>query len=128
MTIPPTDDKGKTAPIEQLSPAPPAEPVAQPEPEEREARDELQASAAAGRPANLQEREVPSAAVARPASPQEREVLFIPLAVNIGDGFKFGCGFFLALVLAMLVGFVVLAALFALNSVLGGGASLPFGP
>ena len=57
--------------------------------------------------------------VARPASLQEREVLFVPLAVNIGDGFKFGCGFFLALVLAMLVGFVLLAALFVLTSLFG---------
>jgi len=61
----------------------------------------------------------PVAVVARAASPQEREVLFVPLAVNIGDGFKFGCGFFLALVLAMLVGFVLLAALFVLTSLFG---------
>ena len=45
--------------------------------------------------------------------------MFVPLAVNVGDGFKFGCGFFLAFVLAMLVGFVVLAALFALTSLFG---------
>ena len=43
----------------------------------------------------------------------------MPLAVTIGDGFKFGCGFFLALVLAMLVGFVLLAALFVLTSLFG---------
>jgi hypothetical protein len=52
-------------------------------------------------------------AVARP------EVTFVPLAVTVGDGFKFGCGFFMAFVLAMLVGFVLLAALFALNSLIG---------
>lgn len=63
--------------------------------------------------------EPPLGAVARPANPREREVLFIPLAVNIGDGFKFGCGFFLAAVLAMLVGFVLLAALFVLTGLLG---------
>ena len=34
-------------------------------------------------------------------------MLFVPLAVSIGDGFKFGCGFFLALVLVMLIGFVL---------------------
>jgi hypothetical protein len=56
---------------------------------------------------------------ARPASVGEQEVLFVPLAVSVGDGFKFGCGFFLALVLVMLVGFVVLAALFALTSLFG---------
>ena|SRR5919205_3947926 len=47
------------------------------------------------------------------------EVTFVPLAVTVGDGFKFGCGFFMAFVLAMLVGFVLLAALFALNSLIG---------
>jgi hypothetical protein len=57
--------------------------------------------------------------IARAATPEQREVLFVPLAVSIGDGFKFGCGFFLALVLAMLVGFVLLAALFALTSLFG---------
>jgi hypothetical protein len=57
--------------------------------------------------------------VARPATPAEREVVYIPLAVNIGDGFKFGCGFFLATVLALLVGFVLLAALFVLTGLFG---------
>jgi hypothetical protein len=51
--------------------------------------------------------------------PQPQDVVFVPLAVNVGDGFKFGCGFFLALVLAMLIGFVVLAALFVLTSLFG---------
>jgi hypothetical protein len=45
--------------------------------------------------------------------------MFVPLAVSIGDGFKFGCGFFLALVLAMLVGFVLLTALFVLTGIFG---------
>jgi len=57
--------------------------------------------------------------VARPVAAAEREVTYVPLAVTIGDGFKFGCGFFLALVLAMLVGFVLVAALFALMTVFG---------
>ena len=57
--------------------------------------------------------------VARPVASAEREVTYVPLAVTIGDGFKFGCGFFLALVLAMLVGFVLVAALFALMTVFG---------
>jgi hypothetical protein len=43
----------------------------------------------------------------------------VPLAITIGDGFKFGCGFFLAAVLVMLIGFVLLAALFLLTTVLG---------
>jgi hypothetical protein len=41
------------------------------------------------------------------------------MAVTIGDGFKFGCGFFLAMVLAGLVAFVLLAALFVLTGVFG---------
>lgn len=49
---------------------------------------------------------------------REETVLYVPLAVTVGDGFKFGCGFFMALVLAMLLGFVLLAALFALSSVM----------
>jgi hypothetical protein len=61
----------------------------------------------------------PVAIVAQSASPQEREMVFVPMSVTIGDGFKFGCGFFLALVLAMLVGFVLLAALFVLTSLFG---------
>ena len=47
------------------------------------------------------------------------EVTYVPLAVTVGDGFKFGCGFFMAAVLALLVGFVLLAALFALTTVFG---------
>ncbi|MDQ3811223.1 MAG: hypothetical protein M3336_13125 [Chloroflexota bacterium] len=47
------------------------------------------------------------------------DVVYVPLAITIGDGFKFGCGFFLAAVLAMLVGFVLLAALFLLTSLFG---------
>ncbi len=58
------------------------------------------------------------------AAPQ-REVMYVPLAVTIGDGFKFGCGFFLASVVAALVGFVLLAALFLLMGILG--LNLPLG-
>jgi hypothetical protein len=49
----------------------------------------------------------------------EHETVYVPLAVSIGDGFKLGCGFFLALVIAMLVGFVLLALLFVLSSIVG---------
>jgi hypothetical protein len=59
------------------------------------------------------------AMVARPVTPGQQDVMFVPLAVNIGDGFKFGCGFFLAMVLAALVGFVLLAALFVLTGLFG---------
>jgi len=55
----------------------------------------------------------------RPASAAQQEVMFVPLAVSIGDGFKFGCGFFLAMVLALLVAFVLLAVLFVLTSLFG---------
>jgi len=55
----------------------------------------------------------------RAVSAAQREVMFVPLAVSIGDGFKFGCGFFMAMVLAALVGFVVLALLFVVTSLLG---------
>jgi hypothetical protein len=51
--------------------------------------------------------------------------MYVPLAISIGDGFKFGCGFFLASVVASLVGFVLLAALFLLMGVLG--LNLPLG-
>jgi hypothetical protein len=57
--------------------------------------------------------------VARPASRVEQDIMFVPLAVNVGDGFKFGCGFFLALVVAMLIGFVLFAALFVLTNLFG---------
>ena len=49
----------------------------------------------------------------------------MPLAVSLGDGFKFGCGFFLALLLAVLVGFVALALLFVISSLLN--LNLPVG-
>lgn len=55
--------------------------------------------------------------------PAAGDVTYVPLAVSIGDGFKFGCGFFLAAVVALLVGFVVFAALFALTSI--SGVSVP---
>ena len=45
------------------------------------------------------------------AAPPSDDVVYVPLAITIGDGFKFGCGFFLAFVLAMLVGLQVLHAL-----------------
>jgi len=62
---------------------------------------------------------VEAAAVPTLVRPAEHEVVYVPLAVNIGDGFKFGCGFFLAMVLAALVGFVLLAALFVLTGLFG---------
>jgi hypothetical protein len=57
--------------------------------------------------------------LAHTASPAPPQVTFVPMSVTIGDGFKFGCGFFLALVLAALVCFVLLAALFVLAGLFG---------
>ena len=110
------DEQGKTAPIELPSPAELApttpEPSVAPEPAEAYAsRLEALSAPVAESPAG--------AVVARAASATQQEVLFVPLAVSVGDGFKFGCGFFLALVLAMLVGFVLIAALFVLTSLFG---------
>ncbi len=60
-----------------------------------------------------------------PAAERQENVLYVPLAITVGDGFKLGCGFFMAFVVAMLIGFVVLAALFALTSFMG--INLPVG-
>lgn len=68
----------------------------------------------------------PAAAPAMPRQPAEPEaILYIPLAVTVGDGFKFGCGFFLALGVLMTFGFVLLSALFVLSSMMG--INLPVG-
>jgi hypothetical protein len=97
------DELGRTAPIdvpaEPASPpsAPPVEDGEHPPPAEPEAH----------------------AVIAPAPVPATPEMVYVPLAITIGDGFKFGCGFFLAMVLVMLVGFVLLAALFLLTSLLG---------
>jgi hypothetical protein len=104
---------GRTAPIELPSqptspppPAPPPEPV----PEPVEDGEVVVPVAPVATPE-------PPAAEALPAT--KEDVVYVPLAITIGDGFKFGCGFFLAFVLAGLVGFVLLAALFLLTSLFG---------
>jgi hypothetical protein len=63
--------------------------------------------------------DAPPVMVPHAVRPDQREVTFVPLAVTIGDGFKFGCGFFMAMVLVALVGFVALALLFVVTSLLG---------
>ena len=60
----------------------------------------------------------PVAPIAPPA-----EVVYVPLAVTVGDGFKLGCGFFMAAVVTLLAGVVVIAALLALGVAMG--VSLP---
>lgn len=102
MTTLHPDEPGRTSPIELAAAADPS-----PEPFANQADDHSVPTSRVG------------AVVARAATPMQQEVLYVPLAVNIGDGFKFGCGFFLAAVLAMLVGFVLLAALFVLTGLLG---------
>ena len=99
---------GRTAPIElppqPTSPPPPAPP---PEPIPEPVEDgEVVAP-------------IEQLPVAQAVSPAREDVVYVPLAITIGDGFKFGCGFFLAFVLAGLVGFVLLAALFLLTSLFG---------
>jgi hypothetical protein len=146
LTVSEPDDKGKTRPIPQPHGQPEHEPTPDsvsesqnvgtlagpPAPAERQSEP---ASPSVGTPLGahapaerLSEFESPAlatpalesvAVLAQPAITQERETVFVPMSVTIGDGFKFGCGFFLALVLAMLVGFVLLAALFALTSFFG---------
>jgi hypothetical protein len=107
LTTPDEEEPGKTAPIEvqaeATTPAPsaPAPPAPAPEPTIDDGR--------------LPER-IAAAAPPVPIAPQP---VYVPLAVTVGDGFKFGCGFFLALVLAMLIGFVLFAALFVLTSLFG---------
>jgi hypothetical protein len=120
-----SDEQDKTAPIEL--PAQPAPPPAA-SPSESRASPELAQGVTEGRPlgslpivesAMAADSEAPPAMVPHPVSPGQRDVMFVPLAVSIGDGFKFGCGFFMAMVLAALVGFVVLALLFVVTSLLG---------
>ena len=134
MTVSEPDDKGKTAPIAQPSPAAPQhgqpELVPAPDPRVESVSESESHHDAAGRHPESESPSItapprpytavePVVAVVQPAGPQERETVFVPMSVTIGDGFKFGCGFFLALVLAMLVGFVLLAALFVLTSLFG---------
>jgi hypothetical protein len=111
------EEAARTAPIElpaqPTSPPPeppPSAPPAPPPPTEdgELASDEVPTAEA-----------VAVAPIAQVAAPPTEDVVYVPLAVTIGDGFKFGCGFFLAAVLALLVGFVLLAALFLLSTLTG---------
>ena len=105
VSTPEPGEPGQTASTVDL-PAPQPEPVVSPPPEQPVAEPQVgEDSQDTGQTAAIQ--------TARP------EVTYVPMAVTVGDGFKFGCGFFMAFVLAMLVGFVLLAALFALNSAIG---------
>ena len=125
MTTPDADEQGISPPDETAShPPPPTAPAGA-----AYAEPTLTEPVAAGPPTAAPVAEtapipvVPARGAAAAAAPRaaalESEVTYVPLAVTVGDGFKFGCGFFLAMVLAMLVGFVLLAALFVLTGLLG---------
>jgi hypothetical protein len=107
LTTHESDEKDKTARIELPRVSRPA------------ATDEALQQAATTDAASGTEPGLRPTMTARAVSPAQQDVMFVPLAVSIGDGFKFGCGFFLAMVLAMLVGFVLLALLFVLTSLFG---------
>jgi hypothetical protein len=119
LTTSEADEPGRTAPVEMPQPTPPPAPTTAPPHAPDAAPEELSRPPA---PEPVEERQSvvePVTTVARPVGARDPQTLYVPLAVTVGDGFKFGCGFFLALVLAMLVGFVLLAALFALTTVFG---------
>lgn len=123
MTTPDANEQGSTAPIELPGHQPPPPPAPAPSPQPAsESPDPIVLPAP-----RLPVDGVPAAptSVARTVAPDHPDVTYVPLAVSIGDGFKFGCGFFLAIVLALLVGFVLLAALFVITGLFG--LSLPIG-
>ena len=141
MTTPEADEPAKTAPSEAPGQQPPPPAVSSPPPEVPSAesqpspfRDgaapepeisEVPESTPLPQAAHMQATAPIPLVAARQLSVAEREVTYVPLAVTVGDGFKFGCGFFLAMVLALLVGFVVLAALFVITGL--SGLNLPIG-
>jgi len=99
---------GRTAPIElppQPTSPPPQAPPPEPVPEPVEDGEVVAP--------------IEQPPVAEAVSASREDVVYVPLAITIGDGFKFGCGFFLAFVIAGLVGFVLLATLFLLTSLFG---------
>jgi hypothetical protein len=136
LTTPEADEPARTAPSEAPGQQPPPPAVSSPPPESPSAEShptplqDGEASAPAGATripdARPPDATTPIPVVApRPIGSVEREVTYVPLAVTVGDGFKFGCGFFLAGVLALLVGFVLLSALFVITGL--SGLNLPIG-
>ena len=63
----------------------------------------------------------------RAAPPDEAPVLpepvFTPFSLTVGDGFKFGCGFTMAVVIAALIGLLALSLVWLAASLVG--APLP---
>jgi hypothetical protein len=116
LTTTEPDEKDNTAPIELPHPSAPAVSRSESSSDSSGAPTNDTPQAEASSVANIEPRPVMAA---RAANPAQQDVMFVPLAVSIGDGFKFGCGFFLAMVLALLVGFVLLALLFVVTSLFG---------
>lgn len=106
------DEQGKTAPIE----LPVQSPTGDAEAESLAPPIVIQPDAPHREPDSL---DGAPTLVAREATPSQQEVMFVPLAVSLGDGFKFGCGFFLALAVAGLAGCVLLGVIFVLTNLLG---------
>jgi hypothetical protein len=114
------DEKDETAPIELPNPS--AFAVPPPQTSSVEASVSSETASLDGPPtdaASATDTQPRPTLIARPVNGAQRDVLFVPLAVSIGDGFKFGCGFFLAMVLALLVVVVLLALLFVVTSLFG---------
>ena len=115
----PTYPEPEPTPESRVEPEPP-QPAATPAVAPHIAPEPLAESAAVSAPVEAAYAPTqPIAVLTQPVISPERETVFVPMSVTIGDGFKFGCGFFLALVLAMLIGFVLIAALFVLTSLFG---------
>jgi hypothetical protein len=52
-------------------------------------------------------------------TPDQLETVFMPLTLTVGSGFKFGCGFLLAVAFATLALFLLLSVIFFVASLMG---------
>ena len=64
----------------------------------------------------------------RAAPPPASRLPRNPVSLSVGDGFKFGCGFVLALMAAVLAGVVFLSLLVLLATVMGADLFTRFPP
>jgi len=67
-------------------------------------------------------RALPTAVDAPAYAPEYHEPMYLPVALSVGAGFKFGCGLMLALAVSTLGLFLVLSVLFFIASL----AQIPF--
>jgi hypothetical protein len=58
--------------------------------------------------------------------PEHIEPIYVPMALTVAAGFKFGCGLMMALAFAALTLFLLLSLIFFAASLMG--VPLPFGP